>query len=157
MTAQARPVLLGLALLAAILPALAARAGDCAPDRLTFDKGAFTVEIADTAAEREQGLMNRPRLPASQGMLFVYDRPGHPQFWMKDTLIALDMLFIGADGTIRKIHPMAKPLDETPIDGGEGVQYVLEIQGGLAGRIGLKPGDALSWPGFGETARRPCR
>lgn len=130
----------------------------CAPDAVSFRdaKARFTVEIADTTAERAQGLMNRESLGSSQGMLFVYQAPGHPHFWMKDTLIALDMIFIGPDGLVTRVHSNAVPHDETAIDGGPGVQYVLEINGGLAEAIRLKPGDAMIWPGLGDAAAVPC-
>jgi len=129
----------------------------CAPDAVTFHGGQirFTVEIADTAAERSLGLMHRDSIGASQAMLFVYDTPGHPHFWMKDTLVPLDMVFIEADGMVAKVHPQAQPLDETAIDGGEGVQYVLEIKGGLAATLGLVPGDAMVWAGLSAPAE-PC-
>ncbi len=131
---------------------------DCAPGRVDFPaaRAGFSVEIADDATERAKGLMNRPKMASGAGMLFVYDAPGHPHFWMKNTLIPLDMLFLAPDGTITRIAPDAVPLDETPIDGGEGVQYVLEINGGLAAKLGLKPGDAMRWPGLGATAAAPC-
>ncbi|NBZ86264.1 DUF192 domain-containing protein [Stagnihabitans tardus] len=130
----------------------------CGPDEVTFRdaKARFTVEIVDTATERAQGLMNRESLGSAQGMLFVYDAPGHPHFWMKNTLIPLDMIFIGPDGLVTRVHPDAVPHDETSIDGGAGVQYVLEINGGLAGAIGLKPGDAMIWQGLGDAALMPC-
>ncbi len=106
----------------------------------------FSVEIADTDAERARGLMYRDRLGASQGMLFVYDRPGAPAFWMKNTLIALDMLFITPEGVVQYVHPMARPGDLTPISGGDGVQYVLEIRGGMAAALGITPGSEMRHP-----------
>ncbi len=128
----------------------AAAAGACAPDRvdLRWDGGrqSFAVEVADDPAERARGLMGRESLPVDQGMLFVYESPRRAQFWMKDTLIPLDMIFADARGVVTRIHPMAQPLDLTPVDGGEGVKYVLEINGGLAGRIGLSPAPNCATP-----------
>ncbi|MBI1172001.1 DUF192 domain-containing protein [bacterium] len=103
----------------------------------------FTVEIADTDAEREQGLMFRDHLASSAGMLFVFDAPEHAHFWMKNTLIPLDMVFADQTGRVTVVHSNAVPGDLTPIDGGEGVAYVLEIKGGLAARMGIVPGADL--------------
>ena len=100
----------------------------------------FSVEVVDTPAEQAQGLMFREKLAASAGMLFVFPEPKHAQFWMKNTLIPLDMIFADAAGRVTRIHPQAKPLDTTAIDGGENVTFVLEINGGLAERLGLAEG-----------------
>ena len=130
---------------------------DCAPDTVEIRSanGAvvrFSVELADDAAERAQGLMNRERLATSAGMLFAYEPPKHAYFWMKDTLIALDMIFADASGVVTRIHAGAVPLDETAIDGGAGVAYVLEINGGLAGRLGLDVGAVLRSRVIDQTA-----
>ena len=123
------------ALLASLLILSAAHA-TCRPDtvHLRGDWGSarFPVEIADTPDSRARGLMHRESLPQSAGMLFLYDRPQHLAFWMRNTLIELDMLFIDPKGVIRHIHHRAQPLDETPISGGNGLVSVLEINGGLA-------------------------
>ncbi|PID36964.1 MAG: hypothetical protein CR993_02395 [Rhodobacterales bacterium] len=108
----------------------------------------FDVELALDPESRARGLMHREALGARQGMLFVYPRPGHPAFWMKNTLIALDMLFIGKDGVIRRIKHRAQPGDLTPVDGGPGVLAVLEIRGGLAATLGVAPGDRVQHPAF---------
>ncbi len=133
---------------------------DCRDDRVTIEGGFgeahFTVQVADDAAERAQGLMNVPEMATLQGMLFVYDAPQPVSFWMRNTLIPLDMVFAGADGTITAIHENAVPLDETPIPGGDAVQYVLEVNGGLTGRLGIEPGDVLQHPSIGEGAALPC-
>lgn len=129
---------------------------ECLPDRVDFGaKASFAVEVADTVPERAQGLMNRPQMAADAGMLFVYEAPGHPHFWMKDTLIGLDMIFMDPRGVVTRVHSNAVPLDETPIDGGTGVQYVLEINGGLAKATGIVPGMAMRWPGLQDPAA-PC-
>jgi hypothetical protein len=89
-------------------------------------------------------------------MLFVYESPRRAQFWMKNTLIPLDMIFADATGTVTRIHSGAIPGDLTPIDGGEGVAFVLEINGGLAERLGLGPGAELRHPAIGPGAAWSC-
>ncbi len=139
-----------------------ARAAEsCAPDVLflrgPWGEARFSVELADDAAERARGLMYRESLGASQGMLFVYDRPGAPAFWMKNTLIPLDMLFITATGEVQAVHSMAVPGDLTPISGGQGIQYVLEIKGGMAGLLGVTPGSQMRHPSVDQDlAVWPC-
>ena len=97
-------------------------------------------------------------MPLSEGMLFVYDSPRPVAFWMRNTLIPLDMVFIGADGTVRNIHENAQPLDETSIFGGDDIQFVLEINGGLSARLGLEPGTVVQHPSIDpEIAAFPCR
>ncbi|WP_135447270.1 MULTISPECIES: DUF192 domain-containing protein [Tabrizicola] len=129
-------------------PALAEAA--CAPDRVDLrwagGSASFTVELADDPAERARGLMFRERLDPAAGMLFVYETPLRAQFWMKNTLIPLDMIFADAAGRVTRVHANAIPGDLTPIDGGEGVVYVLEINGGLAARLGIAPGAELRHP-----------
>lgn len=143
------------------LPGLAQAEAACAPDRLDlrWDGGreSFAVEVADDGEERAQGLMFRTELPAASGMLFVYDGPGRRQFWMKNTLIPLDMIFADATGTVTRVHADAVPGDVTPIDGGEGVQFVLEINAGLAAKLGLVPGSQLRHPAIPAAgAAWPC-
>ena len=137
-------------LCAALLARPADAQPDCAPSRVLVQTGgqthAFSVEVADTEATRAQGLMNRPFLPSAAGMLFAYPAPQRAQFWMANTLIPLDMIFADPDGTILGVHSNAIPHDRTTIDGGSGVQYVLEINGGLAARLGIAAGGALHHP-----------
>ncbi len=127
-----------------------AAAAGCAPDRVQVQtKSAtaeFSVDVADSEGERAIGLMNRPEMASAAGMLFVYDRPQHAQFWMANTLIPLDMIFAGEDGRILNVHENAVPLDRSVIDGGQGVRFVLEINGGLAARLGITAGGALHHP-----------
>jgi uncharacterized membrane protein (UPF0127 family) len=122
----------------------------CTPDRVELrwqgGAAAFSVEVADDAAERAQGLMFRETMAPGAGMLFVYEAPKRAQFWMKNTLIPLDMIFADAAGRVTRVHPQAVPGDETPIDGGEGVQFVLEINGGLAATLGIAPGAEMRHP-----------
>lgn len=132
----------------------------CAEDKVTI-KGAwgqasFTVEVADDNQERAKGLMFVDTMPTLAGMLFVYERPQSVSFWMKNTLIPLDMLFAAPDGEILKIHENAVPGDLTPIPGGDGVQMVLEINGGLSRRLGVVAGDVMQHPSFGLEAILPC-
>ena len=117
----------------------------------------FSIEVADDAAEQAQGLMFREKMPASAGMLFAFATPKHAQFWMKNTLIPLDMIFADATGRVTRVHADAIPGDETPIDGGEGVAFVLEINGGLAARMGLTEGSVMRHPLIAQSsAVWPC-
>lgn len=105
-----------------------------------FGQVRFNVEIADDRQERAQGLMFREVLPKSSGMLFLYDRPQALSFWMRNTLIPLDLLFIDTTGVVRHIHHEAQPLDETPIPGSGREIAVLEINGGMAKALGIAVG-----------------
>ncbi|WP_128254287.1 DUF192 domain-containing protein [Falsirhodobacter deserti] len=117
----------------------------------------FAVEIADDAAERAQGLMHRETLPRSAGMLFIYDYPQAVSFWMRNTLIPLDMIFMNAQGEVRSVHANAQPLDDTLIPGGEDILTVLEINGGLAARLGITEGSVMRHPSQDQdTASWPC-
>jgi uncharacterized membrane protein (UPF0127 family) len=107
---------------------------------------AFNLEIADTEAQRERGLMFRTSLASDAGMLFDYHREQLAAFWMQNTLIPLDMVFIGEDGTVKTIHVNARPLDTTSIPSEVPVRFVLEIAGGRALEIGLKVGDKFEHP-----------
>ncbi|MFN3823570.1 MAG: DUF192 domain-containing protein [Pseudorhodobacter sp.] len=140
------------------VPALAACASGQVEVRLTSGNVArFTVDLADTPQSRAHGLMFRESLPKSRGMLFIYERPQRAVFWMKNTLIPLDMIFADDTGTVTHVHAEAVPHDETGIDGGEGVLAVLEINGGLAARMGIGPGAVLRHPAFStERAALPC-
>jgi len=132
----------------------------CAEDRVTvfgdWGQARFTVTVADDPAERSRGLMFVDNMATLEGMLFVYDAPHRASFWMRNTLIPLDMIFVATDGEILKIHENAIPYDETPIDGGPNVQYVLEINGGLSKRLGLEAGDILQHPAIGPNAIKNC-
>jgi uncharacterized membrane protein (UPF0127 family) len=159
-SALARLALAGL-MLAVMMHASPAAADTCAENRVDLrgpgGEARFTVEVAATPADRARGLMNRPRLGASRGMLFVYDQPQRVSFWMENTLIPLDMIFLGADGVVRRVHENARPLDRTGIPGGDDIQYVLEINGGLARRLGIAPGSALRHPSLDQDlAAWPC-
>lgn len=143
------------------LPGVARAEMACAPDRLDLRWSgggeSFAVEIADDDAERAQGLMFRESMAADAGMLFIYDSPRRARFWMKNTLIPLDMVFADATGTVTRVHSGAIPGDLTPIDGGEGVVYVLEINAGLAESLGIVPGTQFRHPAIpAGTTAWPC-
>jgi len=112
----------------------------------------FSVELADTEETRALGLMHRERMARSAGMLFIYDRPTAPSFWMRNTLISLDMIFVDPTGRVSHIHHEAVPLDETPIPGGENVLMVLEINGGLARALGVSVGSEMRHPRLDQDA-----
>jgi len=101
------------------------------------------AEIADTNEAHAYGLMNRTEMPENHGMLFVFPDDGLRGFWMRNTFIPLDMLFIKADGQIHHIHQNAVPLDESPVSSKGSVRYVLELNGGMAKKWGLKDGDII--------------
>lgn len=137
--------------------ALAACRGDTVDVRGPAGVARFSVEVADSADERALGLMNREKMASSAGMLFVYPAPQRASFWMKNTLIPLDMIFADAAGRVTRVHEMAVPGDTTPIDGGKGVTLVLEINGGLAERLGIGPGSELRSPVIDQAkAAWPC-
>lgn len=103
----------------------------------------FLVQVADTPERREQGLMFVTKLPADGGMLFPFPGDTNTAFWMKNTFIPLDLLFVRRDGTIARIAERARPHDLTPIPSGEPVLAVLELAGGTAARLGLRRGDRV--------------
>ncbi len=116
----------------------------------------FAVEVVDTVESRAKGLMFVETMPRFSGMLFVYDSPRPVKFWMKNTLIPLDMVFIDETGTVTRIRENAIPQDLTPIDGGSGVQVVLEINGGMASTLGITVGSQVQHPAFGDAAVWAC-
>ena len=142
-----RAILSVLIVLVALAPALAL-------DRTTVEIASktgvhvFTVEIADTEQSRERGLMFRKELPPGRGMLFDFQREQQVGFWMKNTLIPLDMIFIDGRGRIVSIAQDAKPMSEDVIMSGGQVRAVLEVDGGTARRLGIAPGDRVYNPIF---------
>lgn len=156
-----RTVLRGTVLIFAI-QVLGASVGQaaCRADRVLvrgdWGQASFKVTLADTPALRARGLMFVEQLGSLEGMWFIYEAPKRATFWMRNTLIPLDMLFASSDGTILKMHENAVPLDSTIIDGGPGVQFVLEINGGMASRLGIAPGDVMQHPSIGPDAVLPC-
>ena len=110
----------------------------------------FDVELALNDAERARGLMFRDKLGPYDGMLFDFYQEAPVSFWMKNTLIPLDMVFIGGDGTIRHVHANAVPLSTDTVPSEFPVRAVLEINGGSAKLLGIKPGDKVKHPIFGN-------
>jgi len=109
---------------------------------------AFNVEIADNEEERQKGLMFRESLPEDGGMLFDFGNPQPATIWMKNTLIPLDILFIDTDGEVVAIARNAVPHSLRLISPGVPVKGVLEINGGAAAKLGIKPGDTVVHPMF---------
>lgn len=103
----------------------------------------FNVEVVDTPESRAQGLMYRQELAEDAGMLFDFKGEQPVSFWMRNTFIPLDMIFVDAKGVVKNIHVNARPHDPTGIPSDGPVQFVLEIPGGRSVEIGLKPGDTM--------------
>lgn len=149
-----------LALALAPLAACNARPAESAPARTaagldlvtlnitdaTGRRHSFRVEVARTVAEQAQGLMFRESLAPDAGMIFPFDPPRPASFWMKNTLIPLDIIFIRADGTIARIAANTIPHSLAPVESGEDVAAVLELAGGRAAALGINAGDRVSWP-----------
>jgi uncharacterized membrane protein (UPF0127 family) len=108
----------------------------------------FAVEMARTPAEQARGLMFRRELPEGQGMLFDFRRDQPLEFWMKNTFISLDMIFIRGDGTIERIVPDTQPLSEDRISSGGPARAVLEVIAGTARKLGIVAGDRVAHPIF---------
>ena len=104
---------------------------------------AFNVEVVDTPETRAKGLMFVQELADDAGMLFDFKQEREVSFWMRNTFIPLDMIFVGADGVVKTIHVNARPQDPTSIPSNVPVQFVLEIPGGRSVELGLKPGDTM--------------
>lgn len=105
----------------------------------------FIVEVAETPEQQAQGLMFREALAGDRGMLFPYDPPRPASFWMKNTLIPLDMVFIRPDRTIGRIAANTVPHSLEPVASLEPVSAVLELRGGRAAELGIKVGDKVEW------------
>ncbi len=133
-------------------------AGAAAPRRLPVEKVVietrsgprrFTMEIAADDASRARGLMHRTHLAREAGMLFDFKTPLMTAFWMKDTPLPLDMLFVRADGTISTVAANAVPFSTAEIVSAEPIRAVIEINGGLARTLGISPGDRVLTPLLG--------
>ena len=112
----------------------------------------FTVELATTPPQLEQGLMFRQSMAADSGMLFDFKAPQPAMMWMKNTLIPLDMLFVDGQGRIINIHERAVPGSLETIGSGAPVRAVIELNGGTASRLGIRPGDRVLFPIFGNAS-----
>ncbi|WP_322865943.1 DUF192 domain-containing protein [Aquicoccus sp. G2-2] len=121
-----------------------------------FGSARFSVELATNGQERARGLMFRKQMPKSHGMLFVYGHPQRVSFWMKNTLIPLDMLFVDQHGIVQRVNRMAMPGDLKSFFGGNDILVVLEINGGLAKAMGIGPGTVMRHPAFGAQAAWAC-
>ena len=121
------------------------------PLRIVTDRGAtldFQVEMALTPEQQRMGLMFRQTMPLDAGMLFVFPRPRTASFWMRNTLMSLDMLFIEADGTILNIAERTETRSDQSYRSVGPVRAVLEINGGLSALLGIAPGDRVEHPAF---------
>lgn len=133
-------------LLAYPLTVTDAAAADTEPLHIETRNGAchrFEVEMALSPQAQQTGLSRRPHLEKGHGMLFGFQRNLPVTMWMKDTWISLDMLFVREDGTVAGIHARAEPMSKTLLHSPEPVRAVLEIEGGEAERLGIRPGDRL--------------
>jgi hypothetical protein len=141
---RAAPFLFALALLTAGL-VHSAHAMKLETLNLITARGAqkIDVEVTETSAEKAQGLMFRTHLPDTSGMLFFYETPQEITMWMRNTYIPLDMVFIRADGIVHRIETRTEPLSENIIASKGDVTACLELAGGAAERLGLKPGDRV--------------
>jgi len=138
-----------------------AQAADCDATSIElrgdWGRARFNIEVADDSRERAVGLMNRESMAQNAGMLFIYPAPQSVAFWMKNTLIPLDMIFADETGLVKTVHANAVPLDTTPIPGGDGIRFVLEINGGMSALLGIAPGSQMKFPRIDQkTAAWPC-
>jgi uncharacterized membrane protein (UPF0127 family) len=127
------------------------------PDRLTVEtrsgERSFSIEIAAGPAERERGLMFRETMPDDHGMLFVFEDQRQVGFWMKNTVMALDLIFIGEDGTVQAVLA-GEPLSEAVITPGVPVRFVLELKAGTAAADHIAAGDKVRHPAIGRAAAK---
>lgn len=142
-TAFCAALVFGLASAAGV--AAAEKTGEIHVDTRT-GKHKLTVEWAVTPSERERGLMGREKMAADHGMLFDFGSEQPLYFWMKNTPLSLDMIFIRADGQTSRIEKRTTPFSEDLIPGGAPARYVLELVGGSADRLGLARGDHFTIP-----------
>jgi uncharacterized protein len=142
---------LTMVLLGGLLPVSAAEPRPLERLKITSGNGdhAFKVEVVRQETDRNRGLMFRRKLAKDHGMLFDYDPPQLVGFWMKNTYIPLDIIFIGADGRIIRIAANTTPHSLEHIPSGGPTRGVLEINGGLSAKLGIKAGDRVAHPLFG--------
>lgn len=128
----------------------AASAGPSASPSVMLHATRFSVELADSPAEQARGLMGRTHMAADHGMLFVFGDSEPRTFWMKNTLIPLDMLFFDADGRLVAIQANAQPCKADPCKlyaSGVPARYVLELNAGTVARLGVRKGDVITFSG----------
>jgi len=126
---------------------------DPAPLVAETDSGerSFTIEIADDSSERSRGLMFREDMDDDRGMLFVFEQTQQVGFWMENTPMPLDLIFIGEDGRVRGILP-GEPFSRASISPGEPVRFVLEVKAGIAAEAGIDNGDLMRHPVIGAVS-----
>jgi uncharacterized membrane protein (UPF0127 family) len=112
---------------------------------MSIGRETFTLEVADDASEQEWGLMARESMPANHGMIFVFEEESPRAFWMKDTLIPLDIVYVAGSGRVVSVKQM-QPRDETPVRSDGAVMYAIELNQGAGARAGVKAGDVLTIP-----------
>jgi uncharacterized membrane protein (UPF0127 family) len=105
----------------------------------------FQLEIADSMASRQRGLMHRQSMPADRGMLFVFDYPEVLRFWMKNTYIPLDIIYLDGAGKVVTIKQL-KPLDETSVSSEKPAKYAIELNAGMAEKAAVREGDVIHLP-----------
>ena len=137
-----------------LLAPVAGAADACDPDSIEIiaspDNLTFSIEIADDPAEQARGLMFRPSLPADAGMLFIFDPPRPANFWMRNTMIPLDMIFIDDTGRIESIAERSDTYSQQASSSLGDVRAVLEINGGLSRRLGIAAGAQVIHAAFQE-------
>lgn len=105
----------------------------------------FSIEVADEPGERQMGLMYRQDMADDHGMLFVFEATGPVAFWMKNTPMALDLIFVGQDGKVRAVR-RGEPQSEATLSPGVPVRFVFEVKAGIAGKLGIGEGDRMRHP-----------
>ena len=157
---RAARIAAGIAVVLALWAASSGRADEPTVDLATFPRSEVLVEtagggrfryrvwIADTEARQRQGLMFVRDLPADQGMLFIHSPPRPAAFWMKNTYIPLDMLFVDDRGKVVKIYERTTPLSLEALGVDTPVRAVLELRGGESARRGIRVGDRLRHAAF---------
>ncbi len=108
----------------------------------------FDIEIAEIPDERQQGLMYRKSMSDKEGMLFLFEYPEPQSFWMHNTYISLDIIYLNEKLEVVSIQKNAKPQSDKPLPSGKPAQYVLEINGGLSDKLGIKPGMKVAWQDY---------
>ena len=123
------------------------------PVAMRIGRETFTLEVADDEAETQRGLMYRQSMPQDAGMIFVFPREEQRGFWMKNTYIPLDILYVNAAGRVVSIRQM-QPEDKTPVPSGAPAKYAIELNQGAAARTGVQVGNVLEIP---PAARDPAK
>ncbi|MCF6272975.1 MAG: DUF192 domain-containing protein [Rhodobacteraceae bacterium] len=158
---RAKNIWRGALVVAVLLSSTPVAARGCAENTLEIRNNGmqvqFSVELAKTAAEQAEGLMYRETMAPFAGMLFIYEQPRSVSFWMKNTILSLDMLFLDSTGTVQRIKANTTPQDTTPIPGGDNIQFVLEINAGTSAMLGITEGAEVRHPSISqENAAWPC-